>query len=335
MHKADGEEGPVGPGEALSLVGLSPFGGMERVSGRPECLPAVALSGTGVEFAVGFGGVLRGVASIRADGDGVGAKGFGDVVDVVEEGTDVAAAAEECGYIGDAHGAPGVEYRADDVVGFASDVFVYCAGDGVADNDGLCGCFCCVEAGLPAGVGEVNDDAEAVHFGDCGMSKVAQARVVGFATAVSDGIAAVVREVHHARAELCKDADEAQFFFRVGLVASEWNAVAGEIGAAFARFVRCDDGVGCGGALEEVGHGVGVVRVSGKAFDEAQGVVAFFACVLKGAGDARGTPDFPVFSTEFGGECPAGHAHVFGEVLQFAVRRACFDGSVDGVGIDG
>ena len=107
---------------------------------------------------------MRGIASIRADGDGVGAKGFGDVVDVVEEGTDVAAAAEECGYIGDAHGAPGVEYCADDVVGFASDVFIDCAGDGVADDDGLCGCFCCVEAGLPAGVGEVNDDSEAVHF---------------------------------------------------------------------------------------------------------------------------------------------------------------------------
>ena len=68
------------------------------------------LFGAGVEFAVGFGDVLRGVASICADGDGVGAKGFGDVVDVIEEGTDVAAAAEECGYIGDAHGAPGVEY---------------------------------------------------------------------------------------------------------------------------------------------------------------------------------------------------------------------------------
>ena len=316
MHKADGEEGPVGPGEALFLVGLSPFGGMERVSGRPECLPAVALFGAGVEFAVGFGDVLRGVASVRADGDGVGAKGFGDVVDVIEEGTDVAVAAEERGYIGDAHGAPGVEYCADDVVGFASDVFVECAGDGVADDDGLLGCFCRVEAGLPAGVGEVNDDAEAVHFGDCGMSKVAQARVVGFAAAVSDGVAAVVREVHHARAELCKDADVAQFFFRVGLVAGEWNAVAGEIGAAFARFVRCNDVVGRGDALEEVGHGVGVVRVSGKAFDDAQGVVAFFARVLKGAGDARGLPDFPVFSTEFGGECPAGHAHVFGEVLQ-------------------
>ena len=141
--------------------------------------------------------------------------------------------------------------------------------------------------------------------------------------------------MHHARAELCKDVDVAQFFFRVGLVAGERNAVAGEIGAAFARFVGCDDVVGCGGAMEEVGHGVGVVRVSGKAFDEAQGVVAFFACVLKGAGDARGMPDFPVFSTEFGCECPAGHAHVFGEVLQFAVRRACFDGCVDRVGIDG
>ncbi len=335
MYKADGEEGPVGPGEALFLVGLSPFGGMERVSGRPECLPAVALFGAGVEFAVGFGDVLRGVASVCADGDGVGAKGFGDVVNVVEEGTDVAVAAEECGYIGDAHGAPGVEYCADDVVGFASDVFVEGAGDGVADDDGLCGGFCCVEAGLPAGVGEVNDDAEAVHFGDCGVSKVAQARVVGFAAAISDGVAAVVREVHHARAELCKDADVAQFFFRVGLVAGEWNAVAGEIGAAFARFVGCDDVVWCCDALEEVGHGVGVVRVSGKAFDDAQRVVAFFACVLKGAGDARGMPDFPVFSTEFGCERPAGHAHVFGEVLQFAVRRACFDGCVDGIGIDG
>ena len=212
---------------------------------------------------------------------------------MVEECTDVAVAAEECRYIGDAHGAPGVEYCADDVVGFASDVFVEGAGDGVADDDGLFGCFCCVEAGLPAGVGEVDDDAEAVHFGDCGMSKVAQARVVGFAAAVSDGVAAVVREVHHARAELCKDADVAQFFFRVGLVAGEWNAVAGEIGAAFARFVGCNDVVGCGDALEEVGHGVGVVRVSGKAFDDAQGVVAFFACVLKGAGDARGHARFP------------------------------------------
>ena len=316
-------------------MGLSPFGGLERVSGRPECFPAVALFGAGVEFAVGFGDVLRGIASIRADGDGVGAKGFGDVVDVIEEGVDVAIAAEECGYIGDAHGAPGVEYRADDVVGFASDVFVECAGNGMTDNDGLCGCFCCAEAGLPACVGEVNDDTEAVHFGDCGMPKVAQARVIGFTAAVSNGVAAVVREVHHARAELCKDADVAQFFFRVGLVAGEWNSVAGEIGAAFARFVRCDNVVGYGGALEEVGHGVGVVRVSGKAFDEAQGVVAFFTCVLKGAGDARGMPDFPVFSTEFGGECPTGHAHVFGEVLQFAVRRARFDGGVDGVGIDG
>ena len=92
----------------------------------------------------------------------------------------------------------------------------------------------------------------------------------------------------------------AQFFFRVGLVAGKWDTVAGEIGAAFARFVRCNDVVGRGGALEEVGHGVGVVRVSGKAFDEAQGVVAFFACVLKGAGDARGLPNFPVFSSEFG-----------------------------------
>ena len=36
-----------------------------------------------------------------------------------------------------------------------------------------------------------------------------------------------------------------------------------------------------------------------------------------------------------GCECPTGHAHVFGEVLQFAVRRARFDGCVDGVGIDG
>ena len=146
---------------------------MERVSWWPECLPAVALFGTGVEFAVGFGDVLRGVASVRADGNGVGAKGFGDVVDVVEKGTDVAVAAEECGYIGDAHGAPGVEYCADDIVGFASDVFVEGAGDGVTDDNGLCGCFCRVEAGLPAGVRDVDDDAEAVHFGDCGVSKVA------------------------------------------------------------------------------------------------------------------------------------------------------------------
>ena len=173
MNKADGEEGPVGPGEALFLVGLSPFGGLERISGRPEGLPAVALFGAGVEFAVGFGDVLRGIASIRADGDGVGAKGFGDVVDVVEEGVDVAVAAKECGYIGDAHGAPSVEYRADDVVGFASDMFVECTGDGVADDNGLCGCFCCVQAGLPAGVGEVNDDTEAIHFGDCCPSEVA------------------------------------------------------------------------------------------------------------------------------------------------------------------
>ena len=189
--------------------------GGQSASHRLRCL------GRGLSLRLASAVYLRGVASICADGDGVGAKGFGDVVDVVEEGTDVAVAAEECGYIGDAHGAPGVEYRADDVVGFASDVFIDCAGDGVADDNGLCGCFCCVETGLPAGVGEVNDDAEAVHFGDCGMSKVAQARVVGFAAAVSDGVAAVVREVHHARAELCKDADVAQFFFRVGLVAGQ------------------------------------------------------------------------------------------------------------------
>ena len=241
-------------------MGLSPFGRLDGVIWRPEGFPAVALVGAWLKFAIGFFCVLGCVRAIGADGDGADTECFGDVVDMVEEGIDVAIAAKESGHVGDAHCAAGVEYSADDVVGFAADVFIESAGDGVADDNGLVGCVGSVEAGLPAGVGEVDNDAEVVHFGNGGMAKVAQSCIFGFATAVAYGVAAVVGKMHHAHAKLGEDAQVTEFFLRIGLIADEGDAVAGEVGAVFAGFVSGDD---------VVGHGVGDVSVSGKAFHEA------------------------------------------------------------------
>ena len=128
---------------------------------------------TRFEGAVGLGDVLGGVGAICADGDVVGAKCFGDVVDVVEKGDDVTVATEESRHVGDAHGATCVEHGADDVVGFAADVFVKGAGSGVTDHNGLFGGLGGFKAGLPTGVGQVDEDAEVVHFLNGGITKIA------------------------------------------------------------------------------------------------------------------------------------------------------------------
>jgi len=97
-----------------------PFGAPLRlvqvVVWRPEVLPAVARRPAGGDLLLLGGGCGGRVGDIGADGDMVGAEGLRDVVDMVEQGAEVACAAEERGDAADADEAVGVDDSAEDLV---------------------------------------------------------------------------------------------------------------------------------------------------------------------------------------------------------------------------
>src|SRR5690606_13047171 len=159
---------------------------------------------------------------------------FGHVVDVVEQIGDAAVAPQETGDTADSNVAPGVSDGLNHLVRFAANVGVNRRGHRVAGDDGLRGNLGGFQAGLPAGMGAVGDDADAVHLGDGGASKIAEAGIGGFGAAVADHVSPLVGQVHHADAEMVEDAYVAKLVGGGEPVLSEGDAVAGEIEAVLA-----------------------------------------------------------------------------------------------------
>src|SRR5689334_7168805 len=59
---------------------------------------------------------------------------------------------------------------------------------------------------------DVYNYSHAIHFSDGGPTQIAEPRVGGLGTAVSQDVAPVIGKVHHANAELKKQADLRQLF---------------------------------------------------------------------------------------------------------------------------
>ncbi len=131
----------------------------------------------------------------------------------------------------DADVAAGVHDGPDHVVGLGADVAVHFDGAAVAGDHRLGRGLGGFQARPPAGMGDVDDDADAVHFRDGRAAEVADARVGRLGAAVAEHVAAVVGEVHHADAELKEEPDGGQLTGgRVPLL-GERDAVAREIQA--------------------------------------------------------------------------------------------------------
>src|SRR5262245_48428530 len=120
LHHADGEERPVGPGEALLGVRL----GLEIVR-WPEVLPARSRRVRPFRHpgALGFV-VARDVGNIWPDGHMVGAKLFHRVVQVVEERAEIARAAEKTRDAADANEPACVADGFHRIVWLATEMFV-------------------------------------------------------------------------------------------------------------------------------------------------------------------------------------------------------------------
>lgn len=229
LDESDGEEWPVGPGDTAG-------GGL--CNGVIVCWPQraelFALSRSGGKFLVFVGGVLGGVGDIGAERDVVDSDGLDHVVDMIQQRVDVTLSAKESGDAADADVASSGGDRLDDRIGFAADVRVEFPAGGVTGDDRFVRDLGGFEAGLPAGVGTIGDDSDAVHLANHGSSKVTETGVGFFGATVADHVSSLVGEVHHADAELKKDLEVSEFIGDRVPVLRQRDAVAGEVEAVAA-----------------------------------------------------------------------------------------------------
>src|SRR5690606_13975513 len=135
-----------------------------------------------------------------------------NIVNMFHHGGDIACSTEEAGNTADTHVSATVGDCLDHVIRFGTDMFVHRCRRRVTCHHGLAGHLRCLQPGLPSAMRHIGNHAYAVQLPNHFPAEVAESAVGGFRASVADHIATVVRQVHHADAELEEDADVAQLF---------------------------------------------------------------------------------------------------------------------------
>src|SRR5262245_8587018 len=121
-----------------------------------------------------------------------------DVVDVIEHRIKVPAAAEKLRNAADAHVPSAVCDSFDHLIGLTANVSIHCDRRRVTCNHWPPRCLCGLQAGLPTGMSDIDNDADAIHLRDRGSAKITQTTVGLLSTTVSEKVATVVGYVQHA-----------------------------------------------------------------------------------------------------------------------------------------
>src|SRR5688572_9695933 len=99
----------------------------------------------------------------------------------------------------------------------------------MACDYGLFGDQRSLEARLPPRMRDVRNDSDTIQLLYHTSAKVAEPSICSLSTAIANNVAAVICEVHHANAELKKNADISQLLFFAAPLLRKRNAVAGKV----------------------------------------------------------------------------------------------------------
>jgi hypothetical protein len=121
--------------------------------------------------------VRRDVRNIGADGDAVGAEFLYGIVEVIEKGRDITVAAKEARNDADADESVGIADCLDDLVRLGAEMSEEAGAGGVAGDHRTGRGFRGFKASPPSGMGDIDDDADTVHFCDGLSAEIAQASV--------------------------------------------------------------------------------------------------------------------------------------------------------------
>ena len=120
---------------------------------------------------------------------------------------------------------------------------------------------------LPAGMRTVRNHPDAIHFCNCRATEIAEPRIGRFATAITDHVATLIGQMHHANAELKKDLHVRQLvFFRIPFL-SQRDSVSGHVQRMSTGGLRGFHICGNGGFCHKVSHELG-----GEIEEDARGV---------------------------------------------------------------
>ena len=146
----------------------------------------------------------------------------------------------------------------------------------VTRHDRLARCLGRLKAGAPSRMCNVHNHARPVHLSDGCATEVTDARVGRFRATIAEDVSPVIGEVHHADAELEKQADVCEFFGAGIPLLSERDAVAGEIEAMSPLLLRRLDVGWCHRSRHAIAQHIREIGAIGQTLQQSQRRAALF-----------------------------------------------------------